>query len=507
MTEVEIRPVQDRIRGAGRGFAHESVHDASDVALTHRARAGEAYAAEELLGRHGPAVRELADDLGPEVYDRSYDAVRERLSRGEHLGLPVRTAWLAEVAGTTLALGVADHRDAIWSAYRDLADAWQIVLWHHAVEGETADEIGAHLGLGEPEVARAVASARIALRQATAARHTAGTGVACQELLLALQHGSPVRLDRSSRRGLREHGRHCDDCMALVRDVFLLELSLRETLAEAVLGEHAAAYLRTRPEPRRLPVQRSRGAAGQAAARRLRPVVATAGAGIIGAAAAGVMLVGPYAVPSRDGDRVAVGNAALPGSVLMPVRVSDAATAGTTGGSGEAAAAARAARLDALFPVAPGGTAAGPSTGSGAPGQQPGGGAPPSGGPSTPGEPSTPTGPNTPTTPTTPATPSVPSTPSTPGPAPTPIVDAGASQNPDGSVTVGVQTPVTGPVEVTTPPLPGGSSGPVGEVVGDVVETVDQVVGGATGAVGGVLGGVLGGPKNGTPVTGGGLLP
>ena len=75
-------------------------------------------------------------------------------------------------------------------------------------------------------------------------------------------------------------------------------------------------------------------------------------------------------------------------------------------------------------------------------------------------------------------------------------------------MTVGVQTPITGPVEVTTPPVPGGSGSPAGEVVGDVVDTVDQVVGGVTGAAGGVLGGVLGGKKNsGTPVNGGGLLP
>jgi hypothetical protein len=460
---------------------HVLLSESSDVALLSHARFGDEAALAELLRRHGAAVQPLADRLGPDAYDRSWDVMADGVTRGETFGIPVRAAWLSALTGNDLqglTEGSTSGAETIWSTYLGLSDAWQIALWHHQVEGDKPVDIAPLLGLGETETVRALVSASIALRRSVALKHPGGDTAACLELIERYRHQPPMRLNGALRRELREHGRHCDQCLGFIRDVFTLEFGLRETLASSVLGQHADGYLALRRKPARIRIARTPSATSKVVVRRIRPVLATAGVAGVAMAATAVLLVNPY--PGGPGS----GPAAAGAAVTPGTRIEALTDAPVLGPVPPAVVTSFPATPTALDGAATAGTHAHH-------GQQQ---APEAGGPGTPVVP--PTQPSDGTSdPISPVDP-----PSTP-PPPDPPSNGGGNNGP---LDVDVDT---GTGQVTVEVDPGGNNDPIvvqtpplDDVVGDVVDGVGGVAGGVVGGVGGALGGL--GQGGGSPVSG-----
>lgn len=230
------------------GAAPRDVARTGDLELLVRVRGGDAHAANALMERHVAAVRGLGEpDVG-----WSGREVLHRVKNHESLLLPFRAAWLAQqVHGAQRVPAPQD--DAVWDAYAALPTAWRLAVWHREVEGESARAIAPYLGLGERDTSRALVSAYAALKRGVAVAHgRAGLDEACQALHDRFRYAPPALLDRRQVARLREHGRTCDDCLPLVRDLFVVEHTLGVALAGVVLGAQASDYLATKPRRPRL---------------------------------------------------------------------------------------------------------------------------------------------------------------------------------------------------------------------------------------------------------------
>lgn len=212
----------------------------------------------------------------------------------------------------------AGHARVVWRAYRALPAAWRKALWQREVEGRSAAEVAASLGMTDAQAGRALANSYAGLRRGVALAHPeAGTDEACADLIDTYRFSPPAHLPASEIRLLREHGRHCDRCLGLIRDLFVIEHSLRATLAEAELGPAADAYLASRPSP---PRRRGPGVEVLRPDLRVRPSLAVFSAASLGAAAMAMVMSTPAIVPTTqvpEGARAA--DVLSSGQTLAPV--------------------------------------------------------------------------------------------------------------------------------------------------------------------------------------------
>jgi len=495
----------------------------SDVALAAHARGGDAVAFSALASRHIDAVETLADTmagphLAPSVVAATFARARRAVEGVEGPGLSLRT-WLLRL--TLLEYDGSAPRpaeDAIISTFEDLPAAWQVALWHLAVEGEPAASVAVALGSTPTETVATARRAVAVLRRGVLRRHVpVDLDSACYAFHSSMDTEVATLLPRGQERAFGKHAARCETCGPLAAELAAVTTGLRGTLAVGVLGAGAGeAYLATRPEPlhsvQPQPIGRI-AAARATATTNLRPVLATLGAASVAAAAVAVLIgqpaVNPGEVYNADGQLVEI----------VDIPSSSGGTSGQTDTGLPQIALASGTTPDS-FPVGqpiPGRSQGSPTPGNGVdrgPGaggeREPGGTDPIGGGDgSTPGLPGGGGGGGTPIDPTNPGsgggsgggggggtTPGGGGGGSTPGGggSTSPItvesgsggsgikVGVGGSGSGDAPISaevggsgVKVETPITGTVEVPLPEVP----------------IVTEVVDGATGVVGGLVGGLL----------------
>lgn len=307
-----------------------TVVDQSDVELLVRVRAGDTLAEQVLLERHRAAVAELGESPCFASVEASGRLALALVRQGADRELPFRATWLAVHAQGNVP--AAPARDAVvWSAYQSLPAAWRLAVWHREVEGQRPREIARYLGMSEEQTVRALASAYAALKRRVAIAHTStGAAPVCEEIVNTYRFSPPSSLPTAEVRALREHGRHCDDCLGLIRNLFLIEHTLRAALGHVVMGRAADAYLARRPAVARLRVPAAEQVHRE---RRVNPVLASLSAAAVGAAAMSLVLSTPAISPVQDGSRVVAADAPAPGSTLWPADATGSRAGGPGAGS------------------------------------------------------------------------------------------------------------------------------------------------------------------------------
>lgn len=174
-----------------------AVRQLDDAELIDSTRAGDADAYGELYRRHYQAARAVAralthndsdaDDVISEAFARVLRASRSGggpdVSFRPYLVVAVRNAFydrvrcnresprnneIADDVNQTHNAAESDHEhdSSVTTALAQLPRRWQRVLWHTEVEGRSAAEVGALLGLAPNAVAALAYRAREGLRQA-----------------------------------------------------------------------------------------------------------------------------------------------------------------------------------------------------------------------------------------------------------------------------------------------------------------------------------------------------
>lgn len=312
-------------------MATVTVVDQSDVELLVRVRAGDALAEPVLLERHRAAVAELGESPCFASVEASGRLALAMVRQSTDRELPFRATWLAVHAQGKVP--ATPTRDAVvWSAYQSLPAAWRLAVWHREVEGQRPREIARYLGMSEDQTVRALASAYAALKRRVAIAHTAaGVSSVCEDIVNTYRFSPPSSLPTAEVRALREHGRHCDDCLGLIRNLFLIEHTLRASLAHVAMGAAADAYLAHRPAVARLRVPASEQVHRQ---RRVNPVLASLSAAAVGAAAMSLVLSTPAISPVQDGRQLLAGDAPTPGDTFRPGDATGSAGGDARRGSG-----------------------------------------------------------------------------------------------------------------------------------------------------------------------------
>jgi RNA polymerase sigma factor (sigma-70 family) len=240
-------------------------------------------ALEELYRRHCPAVlayartccrdRHTAEDLASEAFARTLHAVRagrgpDSVWRPYLLSVVRRTAadWALtarrtdlspdfehwwESAGPSVESGEdkvlrREEGALVARGFRDLPERWQAVLWHTAVEGESAERIGALLGISPSGVGSLAARAREGLREAYLAAYAASA-----ERPECVRHSRALAaaIRRPGRRLPKDLARHLDDCTrcrAAMTELADLNGRMRSVLPVALLMWAPTAHFASR---------------------------------------------------------------------------------------------------------------------------------------------------------------------------------------------------------------------------------------------------------------------
>lgn len=296
----------------------EPLDQLSDITLVGRVRSGDLEAFSTLTARHIDAVETLALAMAGEarrttLVAETFARARRAIEGAEGPGLSVRT-WLLrltllEYAGRT----VPTSHHAHVAAFEDLPAAWQVALWHLAVEGDAAEAVALSLGSTPAEVLTTARRAVTEIRRSVLRAHrpTDPTSL-CAGLHARFDSESDLPLTTAELRRVDRHAAVCATCAALVIELDAVSSDLRETLAHGVLGGAAgAAYLETRPEPLydlRPPTAPFLAGLRRASAGHLRPVIAGVAAAGVAAAAVAVLLGQPATNPGEvytaDGELV-----------------------------------------------------------------------------------------------------------------------------------------------------------------------------------------------------------
>jgi hypothetical protein len=220
-----------------------TMQQASDLELGIRASHGDLASAALLARRHGDLESRLGDlrIASSPLTAAEVMACAERTARAD---LPLRAALLAHSVGEA----APERGGTIWTSFCSLPSASRLALWHREVEGHPTHRIAVHLAASVSETARTVNAAYVALIRAVAI-HNEGdaSNPECRKLFEHFRFSTRVRIDRRTTRALREHGRRCDSCLPLVRDLFTIEHNLGATLAQAALGSAGLDYVAGRP--------------------------------------------------------------------------------------------------------------------------------------------------------------------------------------------------------------------------------------------------------------------
>ncbi|WKV72893.1 sigma-70 family RNA polymerase sigma factor [Streptomyces sp. PCS3-D2] len=258
-----------------------SVAERSDEELAESIRGGaEERAMAELYARHRSAVlayartccrdAHTAEDLAAEAFAKTLEAVR---SGGGPTG-PWRPYLLTVVRRTAMAWADTARRaeltedverweqavphtgggeefalrgeedDLVLRGFRALPERWQAVLWHTLVEEESAQRVGAMMGLSASGVWSLAERAREGLREAYLSEHAHGPRASHE-----CRRHSPL-MAAAVRRGRRTAGRRldrhlgdCGSCRKAFHDLTEINSRLRVVLPGAVLLWGAEKYL------------------------------------------------------------------------------------------------------------------------------------------------------------------------------------------------------------------------------------------------------------------------
>jgi len=129
-------------------------------------------------------------------------------------------------------------------AFAALPERWQLVLWHHDVEGESLRLVAERLGIGVGAASALASRAREGMREQYLAAHLSADAPDPD------QHPSQRTLTRHARNKLRqrqqqkvdEHLEDCARCRLLLLEARTLASSMRLVVAPAMLGVGVAAY-------------------------------------------------------------------------------------------------------------------------------------------------------------------------------------------------------------------------------------------------------------------------
>lgn len=248
-------------------MSHPTTTAATDGTLVSQVALGDTTAFDAVVARHHGAVAVLARLIAPqgrrkalvaETFEIAHTALRQRLGPSESLRpfLLMTARRLAEdppnaPAGPDQPLTAVPFRDArpgemhpaVATEFSRLPEAWQLLVWHLEVEGDSPEEAAALVGVSPVVVPALVEGARAALRRALLLRHRART-------LPAQCLGYTLRLERSGGthppRVMLRHTAACERCAVLLGDLDAVERDLGEVVARHLLGWAAEGYLAAR---------------------------------------------------------------------------------------------------------------------------------------------------------------------------------------------------------------------------------------------------------------------
>src|SRR6478609_1046376 len=268
--------VADEGQGVPEQGADENV--VSDPELITRVRAGDRAAFGELYRRHsGPATtlsRQFArsaaesDDLvsesfarvldnllagkGPDTAFRAYLFTTIRYTAYDRTRKDKRLQFTDDMTTHDVAVVGDDpvlakmESGLVATAFAQLPERWQAVLWHTQVEGETPAQVGALLGMAPGAVSSLAFRAREGLREAYLQAHLAETAAEkCRSTVDRLGAWTRGGLSKREQAQVEAHLEECDRCRALAAELEEVNHGLRGLLAPLLLGGAAAGYLAT----------------------------------------------------------------------------------------------------------------------------------------------------------------------------------------------------------------------------------------------------------------------
>ena len=346
-------------------------HVVSDPELITRVRTGDREAFGELYRRHsGPATalsRQFArsaaesDDLvsesfarvldnllagkGPDTAFRAYlfttirNTAYDRTRKDKRLQFTDdMTAHDVAVVGDDPVLAKMES-GLVATAFAQLPERWQAVLWHTQVEGETPAQVGALLGMAPGAVSSLAFRAREGLREAYLQAHLAETaGEKCRATADRLGAWTRGGLSKREKAQVDAHLAECERCTALAAELNEVNQGLRGLLAPLLLGTAAAGYVATLGPvaPLAAPGTLIAGVTGGAASSGAATGGTTGTAGTAGAGTAGTAGAGTTAGATGS---AAAGTAGASGSAAAGTAAAGAAAGAGTGAAGTAAAA------------------------------------------------------------------------------------------------------------------------------------------------------------------------
>ena len=250
----------------------------SDPELITRVRTGDREAFGELYKRHAGAATTLSrqfarsatesDDLvsesfarvldnllagkGPDTAFRAYLFTTIRHTAYDRTRKDKRLQFTDDMTPHDIAVVGADpvlakmESGLVATAFAQLPERWQAVLWHTQVEGETPAQVGAMLGMAPGAVSSLAFRAREGLREAYLQAHLAETAAEqCRTTVERLGAWTRGGLSKREKTQVDAHLETCDRCRALAAELEEVNHGLRGLLAPLLLGGAAAGYLAT----------------------------------------------------------------------------------------------------------------------------------------------------------------------------------------------------------------------------------------------------------------------
>lgn len=322
-----------------------------DAELARRAATGDALAFEELYRRHAPAAWGVAQAAAANRHDAA-DAVSEAFTRlfsalaAGRLAPDVpfrpyllvttrnvaidqhRRAGRAGAAPTAVAMDMpaltagpgeraVERADQtfVGEAFRSLPERYRTVLWLTEVEGMSARDVGARLGLTANNAAQLAHRARAGLRERYLQAHLRHQPPPeCERTVAQLGSYVAGRLSPRAVAATDQHLAGCEDCRTRLAQLTDVGTTLRATalpipagLGVAALARYHAAFPAATPPPNAGVVRRLIAGPERA----MRSLTVTTGALLTaGVITAGLMSSGGGPAPIRGSH--SVGNEALP---------------------------------------------------------------------------------------------------------------------------------------------------------------------------------------------------
>ncbi len=248
----------------------------TDADLVAAVRAGDEQAYAELYRRHHRAAlrfaRSLAgrsgdaEDLVADAFTRVLAALNSGNGPDEafrpYLLAAVRSVFCNEARRSTRERPVdelgqlaptepfvdpvlaGDERRLIATAFSELPERWQVVLWHTAVEGERPATVARLLGISSNAVAALAYRAREGLRENYLRAHLRSTGDGqCPATVARLAAYTRHNLSAAGEQRVRGHLDGCPRCRVLFTDLADVNSRLSAVVGPVVLGAAAAGYL------------------------------------------------------------------------------------------------------------------------------------------------------------------------------------------------------------------------------------------------------------------------